>query len=205
MASARVLPSKAWMAACGCRGSDRRRLASPSRAWNLQSSRARVPVTFLAPASKLVTAEFRDATAADRDASPRRALRTYGGVPAKAADSVCKLCASCTVLILPICWLTPPKAWVTSYGDVVLDSGIGVAGSCGALPSGSSPRYLSPSSVLISIPAVDLLPTHSLRTRKVTATLLPSSVTPVTLPTVTPAIRTSLPGCSPAASAKYAV
>ncbi len=54
----------------------------------------------------------------------------------------------------------------------------------------------------MSIAAVVRSPTQAPFTRNVTATLSPSRDTPVTWPTVTPAIRTSLPGCSPAASAK---
>ena len=48
-------------------------------------------------------------------------------------------------------------------------------------------------------------PTQAPFTLKVTATLLPASEMPVTRPTTTPATRTSLPACSPASSAKYAV
>ena len=109
------------------------------------------------------------------------------------------------MLIWLTCWPSPLNAWVTSYGEVVRDSGIGVAGSCGWVPSGSSARNLSPSRVLILMAALVSLPTQVPFTLKLTATLLPASETPVTWPTVTPATRTSLPACSPAASAKYAV
>ena len=57
----------------------------------------------------------------------------------------------------------------------------------------------------MSIAAVVRSPSHAFLTSNVTATLLPSSETPVTEPTLTPAILTSFPGCSPAASANRAV
>ena len=109
------------------------------------------------------------------------------------------------MLIWLTSWPSPLNAWVTSYGEVVRASGIGVAGFCGWVPEGSSARNLSPSRVLILMAAVVWLPTQAPFTLKVTATLLPASEMPVTWPTTTPATRTSLPGCSPASSAKYAV
>jgi hypothetical protein len=58
---------------------------------------------------------------------------------------------------------------------------------------------------LILIAAVVVLPSQAPFSWNVTATLLPSSDTPVTWPTTIPATRTSLPGRRPPASAKYAV
>ncbi len=104
----------AWIACWRCRSSLSSRFPSPRSAWNRASSAARVPVTFLAPASRLVTVASREATEDDSAARPCSAVRTYGGVVANAPDKVCKLLASWTVLIWLICWPTPPKACVTS-------------------------------------------------------------------------------------------
>ena len=83
--------------------------------------------------------------------------------------------------------------------------GIGLDGSCAAAPSGSTARYFAPSSVLIMMDAVLASPIQVCLTRKVTFTWPRASETPVTLPTSTPATRTSLPGTSPADSVKSAV
>ena len=52
------------------------------------------------------------------------------------------------------------------------------------------------------MPAVLASPTHAFLTLNETSTRSPASDTPVTRPTVTPAIRTGLPGWRPAASVK---
>ena len=106
------------------------------------------------------------------------------------------------------CPIVDPSFWnaaVTSSGEVVRVAGIVAAGFCVPVPSGSSARYLSPSRVLIWMLTVLALPTQASLTRNETLTRFPSSATPVTLPTVTPATRTSLPGLSPASSVNRAV
>ncbi|CAM5719071.1 hypothetical protein SALBM217S_01027 [Streptomyces griseoloalbus] len=78
-------------------------------------------------------------------------------------------------------------------------------GSCGRDPSGSTARYLSPSTVLTAMAAVVRSPIQASSTVKETFTSGPSSATPVTLPTLTPAMRTSSPSSRPAASVKSAL
>src|SRR6266567_6142822 len=64
----------------------------------------------------------------------------------------------------------------------------------------STARYFAPSSVLILIDRVLWSPMNACLTRKVTLTWLPSSPTEETVPTLTPATRTSSLGLMPAAS-----
>ncbi len=84
-------------------------------------------------------------------------------------------------------------------------SGIGSDGESSAPPCGSSARYFWPSSVLIRMAAVVWSPSHASPTRKLTSTWSSSISTSETVPTFTPAMRTSLSGRSPAASVNCAV
>lgn len=83
--------------------------------------------------------------------------------------------------------------------------GMRLPGSCGREPSGSTARYLSPRTVLTAMAAVLRSPIQASSTSKDTFTLAPSSATPVTWPTFTPAMRTSSPSSRPAASVKSAL
>jgi len=71
-------------------------------------------------------------------------------------------------------------------------------------PSGDSAMYLRPSAVLIRISARVSRPSLAPLTRIRTSTWSPTSSMPVTLPTLTPATRTSSIFCRPAASVKSA-
>ena len=73
-------------------------------------------------------------------------------------------------------------------------------GSASPAPCGSSDRYFWPSSVLILIAAPVRSPSQASLTLNDTLTDAPSSWMSLTLPTLTPAIRTSLSFCSPEAS-----
>ena len=79
---------------------------------------------------------------------------------------------------------------------------MGVPGSCAFVPDESMARYLAPSSVLIVICRVLSLPMKAFFTLKTTFTLSPSSVVEETVPTFTPAMRTSSLGRRFASSVK---
>jgi len=141
----------------------------------------------------------------DRSDSPVAALRTCGGEFSKVSEMVSKLSASRRVSMSSTVPLRSWNACVTSYGEVVRVSGMRLPGSWRPEPSGSRARYLSPRTVLMAMAAVVRSPSQASSTSKVTFTLAPSSATPVTLPTLTPAMRTSSPSPSPAASEKSAL
>lgn len=165
----------------------------------------RVLVSCLLPLSSLASSASRCETVRDSAERPVAAFFTSGGESLKVSEIVSKLFASCLVSRSPMVSLRPLNAWVTSYGDVVRLSGIRSDGFCGRVPTGSSARYLSPSSVLMAMAAVLESPTQAPLTLKDTFTLAPSSETAFTWPTLTPAIRTSSPGLIPADSVKSAV
>ncbi len=99
----------------------------------------------------------------------------------------------------------PENASTTSYGDWVRSTGISLSSSICPEPAGSSERYMAPSSVLILMAAAVSEPNSSpLSTRKATRTWSPASSTDSTLPTRTPAIRTSSSALSPPDSLKEA-
>lgn len=97
------------------------------------------------------------------------------GESANVSEIVSKLAANCFVSMSS---MVPPRSWnacVTSYGDVVRDSGIRAPGLWRAPPSGSRATYLSPSSVLMAMAAVVRSPIQASFTAKVTFTFAPSS------------------------------
>ena len=63
-----------------------------------------------------------------------------------------------TVPILPTVLARPDSAAVTSYGETVRVVGMSWDGFWAAVPSGSTARYFSPSSVRIRIAAVLVSP-----------------------------------------------
>jgi len=140
----------------------------------------------------------------DRAESPFTVARTSAGLSSKVAEMASKLSAIRSVSSSPAVSPRSPSAWVTSYGEVVRAAGMRWPGSCGPVPSGSTARYFSPSSVLMPMATVLELPIHASSTRKVTLTRAPSRATSVTSPTFTPAIRTSSRDSRPAASVKSA-
>ena len=77
---------------------------------------------------------------------------------------------------------------------------MGLPGSRVASPCGSSARYFWPSTVFSRIAAPVVSPSHAPFTRNEISTRSPRSFMSETRPTLTPAIRTSLPWNSPAAS-----
>jgi hypothetical protein len=136
---------------------------------------------------------------------PSTALRTSGEVFWNASEIDWRLLPSWSVSSCPSVLPSSLNACVTSYGEVVRLTGMRREGLCFAVPSGSTARYFSPSSVLIMIEAREALPTQVSLTRNVTFTCPRSRDTPVTLPTFTPATRTSFPEFSPADSVKSAL
>ena len=98
----------------------------------------------------------------------------------------------------------PASAETTSIGVVVRLIGIVVPASCVASPCGSSAMYSWPSRVLILIAAVVWLPTQASLTSNWIRTFVPCSAIESTVPTFTPAMRTSSPLRSPPASVKSA-
>ena len=99
----------------------------------------------------------------------------------------------------------PANASTTSYGELVRSTGISAPSSIWPDPAGCSARNMAPSRVFTLIAAAVSAPkSASPSTRKVTFTWSPSSSTFSTLPTRTPAIRTSSLGLSPPASLKAA-
>src|SRR4051794_29646836 len=92
-----------------------------------------------------------------------------------------------------------------SNGALVRESGIVALASCSEDPTESTDRYFAPSKVLILIATVLRSPMNAFLTLKVTFTLSsPVSATVSTLPTFTPAMRTSSPDRRFASSVKYA-
>jgi hypothetical protein len=87
----------------------------------------------------------------------------------------------------------------------VRSRGMPVPGFSAFSPCGSSDRYFCPSSVLILIAALVRSPSQASLTLNDTFTDAPSSSMSLTLPTLTPAIRTSLSFCSPDASLNSAL
>ncbi len=109
--------------------------------------------------------------------------------------------ASWSVSIFSEVSASPENASTTSYGEVVRLTGMVVPSSSWPPPAGSSERNMAPSSVFTLIAARESLPKSTPRwTLKVTLTWSPSSSTASTLPTRTPATRTSSLALSPPAS-----
>ena len=102
-------------------------------------------------------------------------------------------------------WARPENACTTSYGEVVREVGISLPfGSCPE-PAGSRERYIAPSRVFTLIAARVSVPKSApLSMRKATLTWSPSRDTESTLPTRTPAMRTSSFALRPPASLKSA-
>jgi hypothetical protein len=100
---------------------------------------------------------------------------------------------------------SPWKAGMTSKGGAVREVGMAVAGESLPLPSGSSARYSAPTTVLIRIDAFVSSPSRTpFLTRNLTTTWSLSSPTLVTVPTFTPATRTSSVFLRLADSVKFA-
>ena len=116
-----------------------------------------------------------------------------------------RLWASCPVSIRSDVRASPEKACTTSYGEDVRVVGISApSGSCPG-PAGSRERNIAPSRVLTLIAARVSVPKSAPSwIRKATFTWSPSSDTESTLPTRTPAMRTSSSAFSPPASLKSA-
>ena len=105
---------------------------------------------------------------------------------------------------------SPLTACITSNGDAVRDNGIRPPAGRRPTPAGARARYFWPSTVLIRMVAPVSGPSRtasSMRKSTRTYVVVPSraSDTSVTLPTLTPATRTSLPAARPLASRKAAV
>ena len=113
--------------------------------------------------------------------------------------------ASLSVSILSARSASPEKACTTSYADFVRETGIVEPFASWPEPSGFRARNIAPSRVLTLISAPVWVPNfEGVSTLNVTSTLLPSRSTPVTLPTRTPAMRTSSLGLMPPPSVNEA-
>ena len=100
--------------------------------------------------------------------------------------------ASWSVSIRSEVFARPENASTTSYGELVRDTGISLPVASWPGPAGSSARNIAPSSVLTLIEArVSSPKPESESIRNATRTWFPSSSTFSTLPTRTPAMRTS--------------
>ncbi len=134
----------------------------------------------------------------DSAETPSRASRNSSGVLRVRSASVVSDVASWSVSIRSDVSASPENASTTSYGELVRSTGISAPSSSWPAPAGSRERYMAPSSVLTLIAACVSSPnSESVSTRKVTLTWSPSSSTVSTLPTRTPAIRTSSLALSP--------
>ena len=132
--------------------------------------------------------------------------RTSSGESSKVAERVSSAFANCSVSTLSLVVVRSLKAWTTSYAGVVRSSGISLPGRSCPDPFGCRARYFAPRIVLIRMAAPVLVPNFgSPLILKVTFTWSPSRSTSSTLPTLTPAMRTSSPGLSPPASENAAL
>ncbi len=141
----------------------------------------------------------------DRSDIPRSAAWNSSGVLRIRPDSVSRLSASWSVSIRSEVSASPLNASTTSYGAAVRSTGITAPSSSCPSPAGSRARNIAPRRVLtlIAAPVVDPKST-SFSTVNSTFTWSPSSPTDCTLPTRTPATRTSSLALSPPASVKAA-
>ena len=187
------------MSARRLRSSCSSRSPSVSRVTSSLLRSASTPVTPLACCSSSRSCASRDATVRDSRPSPSTAARTSSGESRNVFATVSSAVASWPVSMSSVVVARSLNASTTSYAGVVRDSGISSVRS--PLPAGSRARNFCPRMVLIRTVAEVREPRSVDRpTRKSTRTWLPSRSTAVTLPTLTPAIRTSSPALSPPAS-----
>ena len=138
--------------------------------------------------------------------TPSRAAWNSSGVLRVSSASVVRDSASWSVSIRSEVSASPEKASTTSYGELVRVTGISSPSGSWPEPAGARLRYIAPSRVLTLMSARVSLPKSAFSsTRKVTFTWSPSSSTFSTLPTRTPATRTSSLALSPPASVKAAL
>lgn len=202
----RLVPSSNWEIA-SCRLFSSATSSAPSESNRLNSAlrSARTFETLPVASRSFFNSWSRLATVSDRRLMPSSEARMSSGVSEKASDKVWKPVASCSESISPRVVAADENASITSYGATVRSSGIRSSGSSTSVPRGSSARYFCPRIVLIWMEAAVSFPTQASWTLNDTITRSPSRSTPVTLPTFTPAIRTSLVGLRPAASLNSAL
>ncbi len=141
----------------------------------------------------------------DSRETPSRAVRNSSGVLRVRSASVVRAAASWSVSIRSEVSASPEKAFTTSYGELVRSTGISAPSGSWPEPAGSRARNIAPSRVFTLMSArVSLPKAAGSSTRKVTLTWSPSSSTFSTLPTRTPATRTSSLALRPPASLKAA-
>lgn len=194
--------SSAWIAVLRFCSSVSSRLPSLITRCSCALRSDRVFDTWLVLASKVCRSASREDTVLAREDKPFSVSFRYCGLSLRLSDNALKLSASCFVSMSPTVvdsWSNASCSW---NGVRVRACGMVASSSWVPSPLVSSARYFSPRSVLISIDAVVASPTRTPLTRNRTSTCLPSSVTEDTVPTLTPAISTSLSGASPADSPK---
>lgn len=158
---------------------------SPSRSCSTPETRFRF-------CSRVLICSSRAAMFDESAETPRRAPRNSSGVLRVRSARVVSDFARRSVSIRSEVCASPENASTTSYGELVRSTGISDPSASWPSPAGSSERYIAPSSVLTLMAARVSSPNaEGVSTRKVTFTWSPSSATLSTLPTRTPAIRTS--------------
>ena len=167
---------------------------------------AMVPVTLLAEASSRLSSPSREAMVLDSRLSPSRAALTSGGLSLNSVASVVERLRE-LVGVDPLGGRGQVGEGVDDvvgrHGPVERDLGVLLELSG---PPGSRARYLAPSRVFIRMLAPVAVPKAAGSvTLKSTITRLPARSTLSTLPTFTPAMRTSSPLIRPPASLNAAL
>lgn len=143
----------------------------------------------------------REEIVCDSRPSPSIAERSSGGVSAKVSATVVSDSATRFTSRSAVLRVTVSSSSWTSYGDDVRSSGITEPSASRPVPAGRTSRNLAPSTVavLIDAPVASprVLPSNTVKSAR---TARPASSTSSTLPTTTPASRTSSPDFRPAAS-----